>query len=140
MYNNYLNNNWYRSNDFYRNDIPKLFNPEVGFNNGNMFSNLYDQYKNYTAETLIPKNDREKLLLDLSRVSFVAHELQLYLDLNPNDNSILTLFNDYEDKCRKLTEEYERRYGTLNTDSNFLNQVPFNWEEGIWPWEEKFNV
>lgn len=134
MYNNYLNNN------LYRNDIPKLLNPEIGFNNGNMFSNIYDSYKNYRPESLQPKNDREKLLLDLSRASFAAHELKLYLDLNPNDNSMLTLFNDYENKCRELTNEYEKRYGALNTDSKHLNQIPFNWEEGIWPWEEKFNV
>ncbi|MBQ2640250.1 MAG: spore coat protein CotJB [Bacilli bacterium] len=141
MYNYYLNNNLYRSNsDFYRNDMPKLFSPEVGYDNGNMFSNLYDPYKNYKPENLKPKNDRERLLLDLSRASFAAHELKLYLDLNPNDNSMLTLFNDYRNKMNELTNEYESKYGVLNSNSNNLNQTPFNWEEGIWPWEAKFNV
>ena len=134
MYNYYINNNMFRVSR------PELFNPTVGYNNGNMFSNLYDQYKNYKPEVLKPKNDRERLLLDLSKVSFAAHELKLYLDLNPNDNGILTLFNDYENKCRELTNEYEKRFGALNTDSKYLDKIPFNWVEGIWPWEEKFNV
>ena len=81
-----------------------------------------------------------KLAEIISRVSFAAHELKLYLDLNPNDNSMLALYNDYENKCRELTDIYEKRYGALNSNSKYLNKVPFNWVEGIWPWEEKFNV
>ena len=134
MYNYYMNNNMYRENR------PELFNPNIGYDNGNMFSNLYDQYKNYKPVNLKAKNEREKLLLDLSRASFAAHELKLYLDLNPNDNSMLTLFNDYENKCRELTNEYEKRYGSLNSNSKYLDKIPFNWVEGIWPWEEKTNV
>ena len=134
MYNYYMNNNMYRENR------PELFNPNIGYDNGNMFSNLYDQYKNYKPVTLKANNEREKLLLDLSRASFAAHELKLYLDLNPNDNSMLTLYNDYENKCRELTNEYEKRYGALNSNSKYLDKIPFNWVEGIWPWEEKFNV
>ena len=103
--------NYYMDNNMFRESRPELFNLNVGYDNGNMFSNLYDSYKNYKPVNLKAKDDREKLLLDLSRVSFAAHELKLYLDLNPNDNSMLALYNDYENKCRELTDIYEKRYG-----------------------------
>ena len=140
MYNYYFNDNLYRSNnDIYRNTT-SLYNPTTGFINGNMFSNLYTPYKNYKPENLTPKNEREKLLLDLSKISFAAHELKLYLDINPNDNSMLTLFNDYTKKANELKDEYESKYGVLDSTNGDFTETPFAWEEGIWPWEAKFNV
>ena len=142
MYNYYFNENMYRSNnDIYRNNnMPSLYNPTVGFINGNMFSNLYTPYRNYKPQNLTPKNEREKLLLDLSKISFAAHELKLYLDVNPNDNSMLTLFNDYTKKANELKDEYETKYGVLESNNANFNETPFAWEEGMWPWEAKFNV
>lgn len=142
MYNYYFNNDMYRSNtDLYRNQsVPSLFDPTVGYNNGNLFKNLYSEYKNYKPAILKSSNEREKILLDLSKVSFAAHELKLYLDLHPNDNSILALFNDYRKKAIDLKNDYESKYGVLDTSSDNLEEVPFAWENGIWPWEGKFNV
>ena len=142
MYNYYFNNDMYRSNmDLYRNqNMPSLFNPTTGYNNGNLFRNLYSQYKNYKPVVLKASNEREKLLLDLSETAFALHELKLYLDLNPNDSSILALFNDYRKKVQELKNEYESKYGVLDTNSDKLEEVPFAWENGAWPWEGKFNV
>ena len=140
MYNYYFNENMYRSNnDIYRNTT-SLYNPTIGFINGNMFSNLYTPYKNYKPENLTPKNEREKLLLDLSKISFAAHELKLYLDINPNDNSMLALFNDYTKKANELKDEYESKYGVLGSTNGDFTETPFAWEEEMWPWEAKFNV
>ena len=140
MYNYYFNENLYRSNDDLYRKTPSLYNPNIGFINGNMFNNLYTPYKNYKPRNITPKTDREKLLLDLSKISFAAHELKLYLDINPNDNSMLTLFNDYTKKAKDLKNEYENKYGVLDTTNPVSSQTPFAWEEQIWPWEEKFNV
>ena len=60
-----------------------LFTPEVAYNNGNLFSNLYSQYKNYRPAQLSANTEKEKLLLDIGRLSFAAHDLNLYLDLKP---------------------------------------------------------
>ena len=143
MYNyNYFNENWYRTtNDLYRNvEMPSLFNPTVGYDNGNLFSGLYSQYKNYRPVTLVGKNERENMLLELSRMAFAAHELNLYLDLHPNDNSMLTLFNDYRERANALAHKFEAKYGPLTTSSDNFHQVPFAWEKDTWPWEVGFNV
>ena len=146
---NYLNEDWYKAlptnqysirNMNTMNNGTQLVNPTEGYNRGNLFANLYDQYKNYQPETLRASNEQERLFLELSRNHFAAHELNLYLDLNPDDVSMIRLFNDYREKCDQLTKEYERKYGPLTVKSDVLNQDPFMWEKSPWPWEDRFNV
>ena len=148
---NYFNEDWYKNlpqtNYSYRNlnsnmntFNPTLVNPNEGYIRGNIFSNLYDQYKNYKPAQLRPTNEKERIFLELAQNSFAEHELNLYLDLNPNDVSMLKLFNDYREKCKILTEEYESKYGPLSISSNVLNQSPFMWDKNPWPWEDRYNV
>ena len=117
-----------------------LFTPEVAYNNGNLFSNLYSQYKNYRPAQLSANTEKEKLLLDIGRLSFAAHDLNLYLDLNPNDESMLALFNDYRKQADSMISEYESKFGPLNISSNSLETGPFKWINGPWPWEDINNV
>lgn len=117
------------------NNSLELYTPEEGYQKGNSFSNLYSEYKNYKPANLVAKNDQAKLLLEMSQMAFAAHELNLYLDLNPGDNSILALFNDYRRRAMSLKEEYENRYGPISINSDVLVNSPFLWEEMAWPWE-----
>ena len=112
-----------------------LFTPEVAYNNGNLFSNLYSQYKNYRPAQLSANTEKEKLLLDIGRLSFAAHDLNLYLDLNPNDESMLALFNDYRKQADSMISEYESKFGPLNISSNSLETGPFKWINSPCPWE-----
>ena len=112
-----------------------LFTPEVAYNNGNLFSNLYSQCKNYRPAQLSANTEKEKLLLDIGRLSFAAHDLNLYLDLNPNDESMLALFNDYRKQADSMISEYESKFGPLNISSNSLETGPFKWINSPWPWE-----
>lgn len=147
----YLNNDWYRSlptNLYPTRNItsnvntgnPSLVTPTEGYNRGNLFADLYDQYKNYRPDTLRASNEQERLFLELSQMNFAAHEINLYLDLYPNDTSMIRLFNDYRQKSSELTKEYESKYGPLTLKSNSLDQIPFMWEQSPWPWEDRFNV
>ena len=117
-----------------------LFNVTDAYNNGNLYSNLYSQYKNYKPTILKANNEKEQLLLELSRVAFAAHELNLYLDLYPNDESMLALFNDYRQEANSLLEQYESKYGPLNVSSDNMEKSPFAWENNSWPWEDRYYV
>ena len=147
MYNYVFNDdlrNMNMTNNSY-NMMPKmmntsLYNPLDGYNKGNLFPNLYSQYKNYKPVELKADNEREQILLDLSKVSFAAHELNLYLDLNPNDESMLTLFNDYRKEANALMRQYEAKYGPLNIKSDSLEKGPFAWVNNMWPWEDRYYV
>ncbi|MDO5394179.1 MAG: spore coat protein CotJB [Mycoplasmatota bacterium] len=146
MYNyNLLNENWplgYRNNMSGMNNgmnmgisNPSLTTPSVGYDRGNLFADLYDQYRDYRPDTLKARTEQERLFLDLSRNCFAAHELNLYLDLKPNDIGMLRLFNDYRQKSNELIREYESKYGPLNINSDVLEKAPFMWEKSPWPWE-----
>ena len=137
-------NNMYYENYSNVNDIVNIQNEETlqkdlvsvkdGFKRGNIFTNLYWPYKKQTYN-FVPKNDRQKLLLDIMENSFYAHELNLYLDNFPNDKSKIELFNMYNDRASKLNDEYNKKYEPLNLMNNNLNEIPWSWEDSPWPWE-----
>ena len=65
--NNYANSNTnmnlLNQQDLYRNStMPYLFSPAVGLDNGNMFSNLYEPYKNYKPANIPANNEREAMM------------------------------------------------------------------------------
>ena len=141
--NNYINYDWLRNhnaNMYSQNYMMpnnaqnnNLFNPNEGFLKGNLFKDLYSPYKNYQPAELTPRNEQEKSLYELSAVAFAAHELNLYLDLHPEDQSMFLLFSDYQEKANRLMEEYERKYGPLTINSEGMKS--FNWASTNWPWE-----
>ena len=125
-------NNYYQYN-FNRNTMNNvdLFSPKEGFEKGNMFSNLYSEYKNYKPQNLKPKNDKEQKLLNIQAICFASHELNLYLDLHPEDQSMITLFNDYMRKEEELIKEYESMYGPFTVKDGKMTE----WVNEKWPWE-----
>lgn len=137
--NNYYNMNygWLPRNNmmypFDNNNQPNLYNPQEGFMKGNMFENLYNPYKNYQPAVLTPKNNQQKKLYEIQSISFAAHDLNLYLDTHPEDQTMSTLLNDYLRKKRELTKAYEEEYGPFTIDSESMDSA-YNWIKK-WPWE-----
>ncbi len=113
---------------------PKFFTEREGYLRGNMFRNLYNQYKNYEPAILRPTNEQEEMFLRMSEKEFAAHDLNLYLDLYPNDGNALDLFNKYRKEANKLMMEYEEKYGPILISSDSLNTSPFLWQTLIFPW------
>ena len=113
---------------------PKFFTEREGYLRGNMFRNLYNQYKNYEPAILRPTNEQEEMFLRMSEKEFAAHDLNLYLDLYPNDGNALDLFNKYRKEANRLMMEYEEKYGPILISSDSLNTSPFLWQTLIFPW------
>lgn len=105
-----------------------------GFRRGNIFTNIYWPYKK-DIYNFVPKNERQKMLLNIMENAFYAHELNLYLDNFPNDKERINLFNVYNKKVSDLTNEYNKKYEPLNLMNNELKEVPWAWEDSPWPWE-----
>lgn len=116
-----------------------LYGPYEGYVKGNLFRNLYDQYKSYRPMSLAPSSEREEALLNLNQIQFAMHELNLYLDVYPNDANIMRQFVAYRNTYNDLLNQYENRYGALNVNSTSLNSVPFGWVDQTWPWERSAN-
>ena len=126
----------YSMNTMDSNKTIKLYNLDEALKRGNAFPNLYDSYKNYMPKEIRVNNGREKDLLEIQMLDFEINDLNLYLDLNPNDNYTFQLFKKYVKECKEKKEEYAKNYGPLTLDT--LTDT-WKWSKGVWPWEEGNN-
>lgn len=137
-YQNMTNMN-YPVNDVFNNTFMvnsnELASPSEGLEKGNLFKNLYDQYKNYKVQMLNPKTDKQKKLYSILAYDFAMNDLNLYLDNYPNNSAYINLYNEYRKAKEALENEYEKLYGPLNLDSNSLEGTSWKWINMPWPWE-----
>jgi len=110
----------------------ELFNPYEGFLKGNAFVNEYIPYKNKKVIKPTINSEQEEMLFNISEYAFMMHDMNLYLDIYPNNKEILDKFNIYRDKANELIMKYERKYGPLEVSNSDTDNV-FNWVSS-WPW------
>lgn len=111
----------------------KFFDSKEGFLKGNMTKKEYVPYKNYKIESLRITNAQEELLFKVMEYYFALNDLNLYLDLHPEDNETLDLFKMYVEKYKKVKKEYAEKYGPL-----ILTQAKYQdykWIKNPWPWD-----
>ena len=92
----------------------KLVSVDEGFLRGNLFKDEYKPYKNYEYGKIIPKNQREALLLEIMELSFAINDINLYLDLHPNDEEMLRKFNSLVEKIIVNKDENNPKKIKLN--------------------------
>jgi spore coat protein JB len=116
------------------NSTNDLFEPYQGFIRGNMFKNLYDGYgKVYDIQ---PLNEHAELLTYLDMLDFAMIDIGLYLDVFPNDNNMIAIYNNIKEEKNKVMYKYEEKYGPITLNSDELNKSPWCWDKTPWPWEE----
>lgn len=116
-------------------DNNPLAEPYVGFIRGNMFNELYSEYKGYTPKELNPNNDKEYIQLLLQMYGFAAHDLGLYLDINPGDMSVIKKRAEFVKMYNDTLAQYEKNYGPITSCSEMLSTSPWAWDTKTWPWE-----
>ena len=112
-----------------------LYDPYNGLIRGNMFKNLYDPYKAGEPYEIKPMNDQAKRLTNIDALSFAMVDLGLYLDVNPNNQDAIKLFNQYREEKESIMKDYESKYGPITLDSDSLNSYPWSWNDMPWPWD-----
>lgn len=111
----------------------RLVSTEEGFLRGNMWAGEYEPYKNMKYKMLKPTCEREKLLFKIMEMDFAINDLNLYLDLHPEDIEIYEKFKKYTQECLYLKDEFARKYGPLTLDQTQAQQ--YKWMENPWPWD-----
>ncbi len=110
------------------------YDPYQGFIRGNMFPNLYDQYKISRPYEIQPMNEQAELLTKLNALEFAAHDINLYLDNFPNNQEMINLSNNLNNQLKELTNNYENKYGPLFV--NTINEKNnWQWNKMPWPWQ-----
>ncbi len=134
-YYNYVNNTYNQPLYNQSSNNKKILDPYNGFVRGNMFSDLYNGYKLNKPLDITPLNEQADMLTYIDSLCFALIDLNLYLDLYPNDSKIIELFNSYRVEKDEITKEYESKYGPLTLNSDSLNKAPWAWDNMPWPWE-----
>lgn len=111
----------------------KFYDPTEALEKGNLFPNLYNRYKDYRPRELKVSTERERLLLEIQKLDFSIGDLNLYLDINPDDKEAYKMFKKYVEECKKKKDNYTRIFGPIMLDD--LTDE-YEWSKGVWPWEE----
>ncbi len=112
----------------------QFLEPLEAFIRGNSEKNTYVPYKKYTYLKLKPENEKEDLMLKLMAYSFIINDLNLYLDLNPNDMITFEKFKKYINEYNKLEMDIANKYGPLCLKETTKNN--YDWLKNPWPWDK----
>ncbi|MBE6153685.1 MAG: hypothetical protein E7166_05630 [Firmicutes bacterium] len=114
-----------------------MYSPEEGFIRGNMFPNLFDPYKKQQLRRMSGSTEKERLMLNIQTHDFVLKDINLYLDVNPNDNCMIRKYNEYLRRRNELVNEYENKFGpiVLTMSNRSLEGTPWSWVETKSPWK-----
>ena len=115
-----------------------IINLVEGFSRGSIFENTYSIYKNHKYMLKVD-NERDKLLYKIQIYCFAIKDLNLYLDLHPNETDKLILFKKYNDELKKLKEEYNSKYSPLCLN-DVNNTSKWTWINNPWPWDKGGNI
>ena len=116
------------------NNNGSLVDEKLGLQRGNMFENEYKPYKNYNPLRIVSRNEKEELLLKLYETNFAIIDLNLYLDLNPNDEKTYDIYKSYVNNYESLKKQYEEKYGPL--EITCVNNNTYDWINNPWPWDK----
>jgi len=114
-------------------DDRNFFSPKEGFLRGNLFRNEYKPYKNLTYVNIVPKNDREAKLYNVMTYTHAITDLNLYLDVHPEDRNALNLLKEMIKEEEKAKKEFIESYGPLNVCDTKGDK--FKWIDSPWSWE-----
>jgi len=112
-----------------------LLEPKEGLILGNMFFDMYEPYKNYKPRELVATTEKEKLMLKIRELSHAVGDLNLYLDLCPDDRDVYELFKKYCLMYQDCLNEYEAKYQVLELFHDIYGK--YTWYKGF-PWEDKY--
>ncbi|NLL01802.1 MAG: spore coat protein CotJB [Mollicutes bacterium] len=119
-------------------DKSDVLSPKEGLTIGNMFLNSYIPYKHYKPRELKARSEREELLLKIQELCFAQNDLNLFLDMHPDDQKMYGLFKEYTKEAKRLSDIYSEKYGPLELNNDL--GASYGWYKNPWPWEVSDNV
>jgi len=79
---------------------------------------------------------KHQRLEELAAISLIAHDIHLFLDVNPRCEQAVADFTYYSSEYRKLAQAYEKDFGPLTIASGADN-VTTRWVKEPWPWKNE---
>ena len=79
---------------------------------------------------------KDQLIEQLYGLSLIAHDIHLYLDVNPNDEQAIADYKRITGEYQKVLPDYEREFGPLTIQSH-VDDVTKKYITEPWPWQNK---
>lgn len=114
-------------------DNQKFLTAKEGFLRGNIFKNEYKPYKNLSYISISPKNDREAKLFNVMSYAHAITDMNLYLDVHPEDRGALNYLEELIVEEEKAKKDYIMNYGPLNVCDTKGDK--FKWIDSPWSWD-----
>lgn len=114
-------------------DRSKFVNPNEGFQIGNLLRDEYIPYKNYNAISFVPANEQEKKMYEVMKYAFAIVDLNLYLDVHPEDEDAYHLLQRYVEDEKKVRKEYNEMFGPVEITN--VKYQTYQWDNNPWPWD-----
>ena len=130
-FNNYA---MYKDKEFKRVNVDL----EKGFYLGNIFTDSYDGYKNYKSKRINAYSEQQKLLLRIYELDFILNDLNLYLDIKPNDTRMFEIFKKCSLELDVLKKKYYEKYEVLELCKDTKDR--YTWISNPWPWDGGYYV
>ena len=78
--------------------------------------------------------EKEALLHQIMQVDFACIDLHLFLNTHPHQTEAISLLGRFGGEAKRLTQEYEQRFGPLSYATAASNSRHFDWINSPWPW------
>ena len=104
----------------------ETINLDNGFYLGNVFSDTYKPYKNFKPKKINSYSEQQKMLLR------IINDLNLYLDINPNDVRVYEMFKKSALELEELKKKYYEKYQVLELLGDTKGN--YTWINDPWPW------
>jgi hypothetical protein len=115
-----------------QNKEPELLPIDEVLTKGTIFKDLYHPYK-IIPDRPTPITDDGEAMQIIQNYAIAAIDLNLYLDVHPDDKAGIELFNEIMIRLKQATKNYEEEFGALSLGSGSINQFPWQWLSN-WPW------
>ena len=78
---------------------------------------------------------RCEMMKRISAYQFALYDLALFQDSHPCDHAAMQLRKMYQEKLKKLVNEYEQHYGPLVLTHQDVEESWYEWVSDPWPWD-----
>lgn len=113
--------------------MSNVLDPSNALMLGNSYKDEYKPYKNYQQKIITVNSQREKMLLKIQELDFAINDLNLKLDINPNNMELYNLFKKYALELKKLGEKYSQDVEVLELIKDVNGK--YTWINNPWPWD-----
>ena len=77
---------------------------------------------------------RRHLMQQIAECEFICIDINLFLDMHPDDARALSDYNCYAEQLAALKDLYVKNYGPLSNFGGSVSPDEWRWVRADWPW------